>query len=90
MAIGGDFYGLKARVVERFTMMDADTITWTMTITDPDVFTRPWTMTSASPMARQKTDTSFDAEDTCHEGNIFLLHVKNVYEQAHGAKPSGR
>ena len=88
MAIGGDFYGPNARVVERFTMVNSDTITWTMTITDPDVFTRPWTMTSAAPMTRQRDDRDFDTEDTCHEGNLFLVHLKNVYEQTHGTVPA--
>ena len=94
MAIGGDFYGPNAHVVERFTMVDSDTINWTMTITDPDVLTRPWTMTSAAPMVRVPGEGSdfgdFDGEDTCHEGNIYLVHLKNVYDQAHGTAPAAR
>ena len=85
MVIGGDFYGANAHVVERFTMVDANTINWTMTITDPDVFTRPWTMTSSVPMTRGRRPAGaidFDGEDTCHEGNIHLVHLKNVYDQA--------
>jgi hypothetical protein len=86
MALGGDFYGAEAHIVERFTMVDANTINWTMTFTNPKVFTRPWTMTSAAPMARVRAqgDDIFDAEDTCHEGNVDLIHLKNVYDQAHG------
>jgi hypothetical protein len=86
MAIGGDFYSADARVVERFTMTDANTIRWTLTVTDPNVFTRPWTMTSAVPMTRVRPlgAAAFDTEDTCHEGNVDLVHLKNVYDQAHG------
>ena len=53
-----------------------------MTISNPTVFTRPWTMTSALPMTRQRTPAvlgDFDREDTCHEGNVDLVHLKNVY-----------
>jgi hypothetical protein len=83
MALGGDFHGAEARIVERFTMVDANTIHWTMTITNPKVFTRPWTMTSGKPMTRVAADDrGFDDEDICHEGNVDLVHLKNVYDQA--------
>lgn len=87
MAIGGDFYSPNARITERWTMVDSNTLNWTMTIDDPTVFTRPWTMTSALPMTRRPQgggEGGFDGEDTCHEGNVDLNHLKNVYEQVHG------
>jgi hypothetical protein len=86
MAIGGDFYSADAQLVERFTMTDANTIRWTLTINDPKVFTRPWTMTSAAPVTRVRPlgPAAFDTEDTCHEGNVDLVHLKNVYDQTHG------
>jgi hypothetical protein len=92
MAIGGDFYSADARVVERFTMLDSNTIRWTMTIDDPKVFTRPWTMTSAAPMRRVQAlgAAALDAEDTCHEGNVDLVHLKNVYEQARQPSSQGK
>ena len=91
MAIGGDFYSPNAALVERFAMLNSNTINWTMTITDPTVFTRPWTMTSAVPMRRMpppQGGRDFDGEDTCHEGNVPLIHLKNVYDQARGIKPA--
>jgi hypothetical protein len=78
--------------VERYQMMDSNTIKWTMTITDPTVFTRPWTMTTAQPMRRvppPRTGRDFDGEDTCHEGNVPLVHLKNVYDQAR-QKPAAK
>jgi hypothetical protein len=86
MALGGDFHGAEAHTVERFTMVDANTIKWTMTVDNPKVFTRPWTMTSPAPMARIRAlgAETFDVEDTCHEGNVDLVHLKNVYDQTHG------
>lgn len=84
MSLGGDFHGADAHIVERFQMIDANTIRWTMTIDNPKVFTRPWTMTSPAPMKRIKPAPDFDVEDTCHEGNVDLVHLKNTYYQAHG------
>jgi hypothetical protein len=84
MALGGDFYSADAHLVERFAMKDSNTINWTLTVTDPKVFARPWTMTSHDPMKRLAPAANFDGEDTCHEGNVDLVHLKNVYDQAHG------
>ena len=88
MAIGGDFYSPNAHIVERWAPVDANTLRWTLTIDDPTVFTRPWTMTSAVPMRRVAGAAEFNGEDTCHEGNTDLAHLKNTYEQAHGTKAS--
>ncbi len=87
MSIGGDFYGTDAHIVERFLMLDSNTYKWTMTIDSPSVLTRPWTMTSAIPMTRGGSGfgrgPGIDGEDTCHEGNVDLVHLKNVYDQTH-------
>jgi len=86
MALGGDFHGPDAHMVERFAMVDSNTINWTIRFDDPKVFSRPWTMTSAKAMTRVRPvgNEIYDAEDTCHEGNVDLIHLKNVYDQAHG------
>jgi hypothetical protein len=96
MALGGDFYSANAHVVERYTMTDSNTINWTMTITDPTVFTRPWTMRTAAPMIRQVENSNdwnralrlLDPswEHDCHEGNVVLRHMRNVYDKAYGGK----
>ena len=87
MALGGDFYSADAHLVERFTMTDSNTINWTMTINDPKVFTQPWTIKSTTPLLRRALNHNFDGEDTCHEGNVDLIHLKNVYDMSHGEKP---
>jgi hypothetical protein len=38
----GNFHSDALMLVERYTMQDADTIQYEVTITDPNVFTKPW------------------------------------------------
>ena len=40
----GQFYTENTRMIERFRLVDADTIDYEITIKDPTVYTRPWTM----------------------------------------------
>ena len=61
---GGDH---NLSVVERFTRVDADTIDYEVTVTDPTVWTSPWT--AVMPMTVLE-GTLF--EYACHEGNYFL------------------
>ncbi len=79
-----DYHGPNAVIVERYTMTDSNTIRWRMTITDPEVFTRPWTIESTAPLARRPATTVRDEEDDCNEGNIQLRHLKNTYEKEYG------
>ena len=48
----GDFHTEQLHVVERFTMIDRDTILYEATMEDPTVFTRPWTI--SMPIYRVK------------------------------------
>ena len=41
----GNHHSEQMKVTERYTMIDADHINYSATITDPATFTRPWTMT---------------------------------------------
>ena len=52
-------------IVERFTMLNADTIQWTMTVEDPAAFTRPWTVS----LLLDRSDDYQMYEYACHEGN---------------------
>lgn len=68
----GSFLSDQATVVERFTPIDANTMRWTGTVTDPTVFTRPWTM--GWNYTRSKVQNGADAElweQACAEGNHF-------------------
>jgi hypothetical protein len=48
----GDFHSDALHVVERYTMLDPDTIRYEATIEDPKVFARPWTI--SVPLGRQR------------------------------------
>ena len=64
--IVGDFHSDAMRVVERFTVVDADTIDYEATIEDPKVYTRPWKIVFTA--ARQKEQGFELMEHSCHEG----------------------
>jgi hypothetical protein len=63
----GNFYTDKARLVQRFIPVDADTLIYEATIIDPGVFTQPWKL--AMPLRRQKEADFQLIEFACHEGN---------------------
>ena len=63
--IKGIFNSEALHVVERFTLVDADTIGYEVTIEDPQAYTRPWKV--AMPLNRNQDYQMF--EYACHEGN---------------------
>jgi hypothetical protein len=62
----GDFYTDNARITERLTMVDADTIHYEATIEDPTVYTRPWKVAWA--LIRDKEPGFELIEEPCREG----------------------
>lgn len=56
-----------ARLVERFTRVDADTLEYEFTVTDPETWTGSWT---ASVPLRLNPELMF--EFACHEGNYSM------------------
>ena len=69
---GGHFASDALRVVERLTMIDADTIHYQATMEDPQVYTRPWTMAFA--LEREKEPGYEQLEEACHEGDRDAEH----------------
>jgi hypothetical protein len=61
-------------MVERFTRVDAETIDYQFTMTDPQMFTRPWT--AAYPLSTNQASHGVTTgrlyEYACHEGNYAL------------------
>jgi hypothetical protein len=58
------------RLVERFTRIDADTLKYEFTVTDPNSYTRPWS--AMVPMSRIPGPLF---EYGCHEGNYALPNI---------------
>ena len=54
--MAGNFHSEALRVIERYTLLDADTIRYEATIEDPKVFTRPWKI--SMPLYRVKDWTA--------------------------------
>jgi hypothetical protein len=59
------------RVIERFTLVDADTIQYEVTIDDPNVYTKPWKV--SFPFSRDPKTQMF--EYACHEGNHAMSNI---------------
>ena len=58
------------RLVERFTRINADTIIYRLTVTDPATFTRSWTVENAL----RRSDAMM-YESACHEHNYSLANI---------------
>jgi hypothetical protein len=80
----GEIVSHAQRVVERLTPVDADTIHYEATVSDPLVYTRPWTI--AFPLNRQDSEL---LEVACHEDNQDLQHLKDIRDEAR-AKVKGQ
>ena len=64
-----DFRGasVNLKLVERFTRVDADTLEYAVTVTDPTVWTAPWSGEYTWPTTDDRI-----YEYACHEGNYAL------------------
>jgi hypothetical protein len=60
----------RLHVVERFTMGDANTLTYRATVEDPTVFVRPWTV----ELSMDRTAGPL-YEVACHEGNYGMFNI---------------
>jgi hypothetical protein len=70
----GDFFSDKAHVVERFTRTSPDTMSYTATIDDPSIFTKPWTI--SMPLYRRVEKDAQLLEFKCTEFAEELLYGK--------------
>ena len=58
----GNFHSDALHVVERYTLTDADHITYVVTIEDPKVFTRPWNMSMVLYRHKEKNFQLYEYE----------------------------
>ena len=68
---GSDLHSEQLRIVERFTVVDAETIDYEARIDDPKTFTDAWTV--AYPFKRDPSYQIF--EYACHEANYSVPHM---------------
>lgn len=68
---GSDLHTDALRTVERFTVVDADTISYEARIDDPKTFSGPWTI--AFPFERDPSYQIF--EYACHEANYSVPNM---------------
>jgi hypothetical protein len=61
----------KLRVVERLRRVAPDTISYSATIEDPEIYTKPWTV--SFPLTEDPQYRIF--EYACHEGNYAIEHI---------------
>jgi len=84
---GGARHTAGAKITERFTRTDADTIDYKITIDDPQTWTAPWTM----EMPLKRDDNYGMYEYACHEGNYALHNILSgarADERAAAAAPA--
>ncbi len=67
--------GETLRLVERFTLLDANTIDYQVTVEDPQTFAVPYT--ASIPMHRSAPDVTL-FEYACHEGNHAMVNLLNA------------
>ena len=85
----GNFYTDAAHVVERLTMIDADTIHYEVTLEDAKAYTRPWKMAWA--LVREKQPRFELLEEACWEGERALpVFRKSGYKYYFGDTWRGR
>jgi hypothetical protein len=70
----GNFYTDAARIVERLTLIDPDTIHYDVTIEDPKAYTRPWKVAWA--LVREKEPGFHLFEEACREGERDLGRIR--------------
>jgi hypothetical protein len=74
--MAGNFVTDGLHVVERLWLVDANTIGYEATVTDPKVYTKPWTM--AFTIARNRAERFEILEGACHEGNRDVELLRRV------------
>ena len=83
---GGGRTSDRIKLVERFTLLDANTLQYQVTLDDPGAWSRPWTI--SFPWKRDSNYQLF--EYACHEGNYALRNILSgarADERAAGKRP---
>ena len=79
----GTFHSDAMTLVERFTVVDANTIDYQATVTDPKVFTRPWTF--RIPLNKRRVAPGYEMlEHACVEGERGVEYLLNQAKTSQG------
>jgi len=91
---GGGFFGeaggmfgsdKNLHVVERFSLLDADTLLYRFEVDDPTAFVRPW----KGELTLSRSDGPI-FEYACHEGNYALIDLLNGARVAERSEPAAK
>ena len=75
---GGGRTSDRITIIERFGLIDKDTLQYTATIDDPGTWTQPWTL--SFPWKREPAYGMF--EYACHEGNYAMRNILSISRAA--------
>jgi len=64
----------RLKLTERFTPVARGQVEWSITLDDPDTWTRPWTF--AMRLTQDETQPPF--EYACHEGNYAMFNLLSI------------
>jgi hypothetical protein len=73
-------------VVERFQRVDAGTISYEVTINDPEIYSAPWKV--AMPLTRDPNYSIY--EYACHEGNQAMENILRGGREKDKAEAAGK
>jgi hypothetical protein len=73
------------KLIERFTRTAPDKVEWSVTVSDPETWTRPWTF--SMPLTMNPAERVL--EYACHEGNMALANMLAA-ARAEGRAPEPR
>lgn len=74
----------KLKLIERYTPVAPDKIEWSVTVVDPDTWTRPWTF--GMTLSQDPAQRLF--EYACHEGNYAMRNILSAARAEEAAAAS--
>jgi hypothetical protein len=96
LGIGGAGSTDNLHLLERWTRLDANTLEYAVTISDPTVWTKPWTVKQEMTRQSEQSNRVY-YEPRCHEGNYGLpallqgTRVEEVaFAEGRGPDPASR
>jgi hypothetical protein len=72
----GNYYTDQVRIIERWTLLDRDTLRYEATIEDASIYERPWTL--SFDLARNRQPNFEVWEPACFEGNRMFDVIRST------------